>query len=91
MPGPEHFREPFTRLVSAQDPKRLADPDAAESFHLEVRWGDRWSKPSVGGIERGFAQIEGAKDLREVLLRWDGGYYAGAEFRILKVTREVVA
>lgn len=69
--------------MSKSAPKRIR-------YHLQVRRGEDWGPPSVGGIEGGFEDIIEAASLKDTLLEYDAEYYAGVSWRIVEEVRQVV-
>lgn len=62
------------------------------TYEVHVRKGEAgWHAPSVGNLPQlGFFTREEAEELIDVMLRIDGDYYRGSQWRIVKVLREVV-
>lgn len=60
----------------------------ATRYHPQVKRGETWMRPSVGGIDAGFSTIAEARSLIAVLRSHDGDYYSGCDWRVLE-TRTV--
>ena len=68
------------------------ESEDAPRLHLQVRaWDGSWTAPNVGGIKEGFDTEEQALDLLKVLRTHDREYYIKRDFRVVKVSTEVVS